>query len=81
MSEFKAKDAFSGSSDLVIKTTQAMHSLVITNDGTGNLTFKVVGNTYTLRPGYTFDEELEPFDTIEIRGNGSFFGYTRRRKR
>lgn len=81
MPDLTAKDAFSGNGDLVVRTTQDMHSLVITNDGTGNLTFKVVGNTYTLRPGYTFDEELEPFDTIDIRANGSFFGYTRRRRR
>lgn len=81
MSGFKARDAFSGNNSQKVRTTDVMHSLVITNDGSSNLTFKILGNTYTLRPGYTFDEELEPFNTIEITATDAYFGYTRKRKK
>lgn len=81
LSGYKARDAFSGSRSTKVKTSDTMNSLVITNDGAANLTFTIHGNTYTLRPGYTFDEELEPFDFIDINASDSFFGYTRRRKK
>lgn len=81
MTTGKARDAFSGSSNTTIKTSAVMSSLVITNDGSANLTFTVLGNTYTLRPGYTFDEELEPFSVVEIKATDAFFGYVRRSKK
>lgn len=80
MNEFKAKDAFAGSSTKVINFSQTVNSFVICNDGSSNLTFTILGNTYTLRPGYTFDEELEPFTTATITATDAYFGYVRRRK-
>lgn len=78
--EFKAKDGFSGSTSKTIPFSAVMNSLVITNDGASNLTFTVLGNVYTLSPDVTFDEELEPFQSITVTATDSYFGYVRRSK-
>ncbi|ANY67727.1 hypothetical protein BBD42_15580 [Paenibacillus sp. BIHB 4019] len=74
----KALKAFSGTATSTISMPKIMNELVICNDGAANLTFTVSGETFTLRPGYTFDEELEPFKEITVTATDAYFGYARR---
>jgi hypothetical protein len=49
--------------------------VVICNDG--SLTFTAGATTYKLMSGEKFDEEILPFNSIEIVASGSFRGYVR----
>jgi hypothetical protein len=51
--------------------------LVVINDGTADLTFTAGAITFVLKPGETFDEEINPFYSINVVATGSFRGFVR----
>jgi hypothetical protein len=79
LSDYIAKNPFAGSANTTLKLSQVMNAFVIANEGSANLTFTINGSTYTVKPGYDFDEVLDPFNLVSISATGEFFGYCRRR--
>jgi hypothetical protein len=73
----KAQDSFSQADTFPINFGESRNELVIVNDGTANLTFTAGGFVYTLKPGESFDEELNPFESLNVVATGSFRGYVR----
>ena len=71
----KAKQPFSGNTNTTHTFTEPMRGLVIKNDGESDLTFDIDGEVFTVEPGETFREELEPFATVEITTSSPFRAY------
>lgn len=73
-----AKEPFSGSANLTKNFARSMEALVIVNDSNSDLTFTIANDTYTVKSGEIFDEELEPFLSVSVTATGPFRGYGRR---
>jgi hypothetical protein len=76
---FIAREPFKQGGPNPIKFNSRYESLRIINTGAGDLTFSVSDYfAYTLSPGEVFDEQVDPFDTLKIAGNGSYRGFVRK---
>lgn len=73
----RAQEFFSGTGNYSKKFASDREELVVVNDGSADLTFTAGGITFTLKPGEVFDEEINPFSSIEITATGAFRGYVR----
>ena len=72
----RAQEFFSGTGNFKKNFSGERESLVIINKN-ADLTFTAGYTTFTLEPGEVFDEEVTPFNSIEITTTGSFRGYVR----
>jgi hypothetical protein len=73
----RAQEFFSQADPFPKKFSGPREELVVINDGSADLTFTAGGITFTLKPGEVFDEEVNPFETINVTATGSFRGYVR----
>jgi hypothetical protein len=74
----RARDFFSGTTNLTKKFGSNREELVIINDGTADLSFTAgLYTSWTLKPGEVFDERIAEFDSITITATGAFRGYVR----
>lgn len=73
----RAQEFFSGTGNFSKKFSGDREELVVINDGSADLTFTAGGVTFTLKPGEVFDEEVNPFSSINITATGAFRGYVR----
>lgn len=73
----RAQEFFSGTGNYTKSFKGDREELVVVNDGSADLTFTAGGITFTLKPGEVFDEEINPFSSIEITATGAFRGYVR----
>ncbi|MEW9697954.1 hypothetical protein [Paenibacillus sp. SI8] len=73
-----ARKPFSGSAGKTVRLGSQYESLFIVNNGGSALTF-TTGDafTFTLDPGETFDEVIDPFDTLTITATSSYKGFVR----
>lgn len=76
---FIAREPFSQSGPNPIKFNGRYESLRIINTGADELTFSISPYfSYTLTPGEVFDEQVDPFDTLKITGDGTYRGFVRK---
>ncbi|MFB6362492.1 hypothetical protein ACFCP7_00340 [Paenibacillus elgii] len=74
---------FAGSTDQTIVYDRVAHYIVISNEGASDVTI-TAGTafndlfTYTVKPGFIFDERVGRFDRVRIVSGGSaYIGYVR----
>ncbi|WP_010495065.1 hypothetical protein [Paenibacillus elgii] len=79
MQGFIAKDPFSGTANMDKKLSDVMTHLVISNDGSADLTFTAGNFTLTLPAGEIFDERIDPFMSLNVIATGKYHGYCRAR--
>lgn len=72
-----AKEPFNGTGNTTIKFNGAYDELFIINDGSTDLVFTAGFFTFTMKPGETFNEEINTFNSVKITGTGAFRGYVR----
>jgi hypothetical protein len=73
----QAKEPFEGSSTMVKTFNAEMQGFVISNDHTEDLTFTIMGETWTVKAGEVFEETFPKFKTVTITATGSFRAYGR----
>jgi hypothetical protein len=74
----RAQEFFSGTGNFSKRFSGDREELVVINDdATASLTFVAGGTNFTLKAGEVFDEEINPFSSIDITATGSFRGYVR----
>jgi hypothetical protein len=73
----RAQEAFNGTGNSTVKFRGDREELVLVNDGAADLMFVAGGIEFTLKPGEVFDEEVNPFNKLEITATGTWRGYVR----
>jgi hypothetical protein len=73
----RAQEFFNATGNFTKKFSGDREELVVINDGSADLTFVAGGTVFTLKPGEVFDEEINPFSSIDVTTVGSFRGYVR----
>jgi hypothetical protein len=73
----RAQDFFSGTGNFSKQFSGDREELVVINDGDSDLTFSAGYITFTLKAGEVFDEEVNPFSSINITTTGAFRGFVR----
>jgi hypothetical protein len=74
----RAQEFFRGDvGDFTKKFSGDREELVIINDGTGELTFTAGATNFTMKAGEVFDEEINPFSSIQVTAAGPFRGFVR----
>ncbi|MEH7401583.1 hypothetical protein V7148_11390 [Gottfriedia acidiceleris] len=72
---FNEKNMFLSGGKYVKKFNSEREGLLIVNDSTSDLTFKAGATSFTVKPGETFNEIINPFVELQITCSGSFRGY------
>jgi hypothetical protein len=76
---FIAREPFKHGGPNPIVFNSRHESLRIINTGTTELTFSISPYfTYTLLPGEIFDEQVDPFKSLSIIGDGEYRGFVRK---
>jgi hypothetical protein len=73
----RAQESFNGTGNSTVKFRGDREELVLINDGATDLAFVAGGMEFTLKPGEVFDEEINPFNKLEITATGTWRGYVR----
>lgn len=73
----RAQEFFSGTGNYTKKFGGDREELVLMNDGGSDLVFVAGATQFTLKPGEVFDEEVNPFSSVEITATGSWRGFVR----
>lgn len=72
-----AAEPFSGSSSMTKQFAKPMTSFVISNDGNGDLTFTINGETWKVYAGAVFEEEFAPFTVVTVTTAVPFQAYAK----
>ena len=73
----RAQEEIIGTGNLTKKFSGQREELFLVNDGPDDLTFKAGYFTFVLKTGDVFDEEVNPFESIEITTTSSYRGFVR----
>lgn len=73
----RAQEFFSGTGNFSKTFNKFCEELIVINDGSADLTFVAGDISFTLKPGEVFDEEINPFNSVQITATGAFRGYVR----
>jgi hypothetical protein len=73
----RAQEQIIGTGNLTMKFGGDREELVLVNDGPDDLTFTIGYFTFVLKAGDTFDEVVNPFNSIQITTTSSYRGFVR----
>jgi hypothetical protein len=71
------KDYWEGSANITKTFASNRSGLVISNDGSSNLTALVNGMTFTLKPTEVLEERFEPFTQVVITTTSAYRAWAR----
>lgn len=66
LSGSKPQEPFSGSATVTHTFTKSMNGFGITNDGTGDLTFTIGSDTFTVKTNETWEYPVDVFTQVTI---------------
>lgn len=72
LNDSNVKDAFEGTASDTKTYQSKMRGFSIQNDGAANLTFTINGLTITVKPTEGYEDNFDPFTSVQITATGAF---------
>jgi hypothetical protein len=70
-----AREPFSGTTNMTKNFSKSMNGFCISNDGGSDLTFRIGGDTFTVKANEVFTESFAPFTNVTVTTTVPFRAY------
>lgn len=72
MEKLIVQDSFWGNSDVTKKYNKVMHQIIVSNDGSSDVTVTAGKITFIVKPDEQFDELLPQFNEVKVETSSEF---------